>query len=174
MPNLSVTIDTGEAGRLSDLQDQMPSVIRRVMRDSLKTLLTRVQRNTPTGIKPQRLSSRLKRKRGISQVRWVQTGDLKGSWLGQITSDGIEVRANVKKWKYPHILEEGRYPGVGKPRFGKGPGGTIQVSPRTVSGGGGIFSSRAPQGILSPITKDTSFMANITQSIVDQLRAVLG
>jgi hypothetical protein len=173
MPDLKVTIDTGESRRLAELQAQTPAIVQKVLRDALKTLMARVQRDTPVGIKPRKMPSGVKRKKGISQVSWVQTGDLKKSWLGELRGDSIEVKANVTKWKYPWVLEEGKYPGIGKLKYGKGPGGIIQVSPRTVRSGGGIFSSRATQGILSPIVKDESFLTSITQSIINQMREVL-
>lgn len=171
MPDLKVTIDTGEARKLAELQVQTPAIVQRVLRDALKTVMTRVQRDTPVGIKPRKMPSGVKRKKGISQVSWVQTGDLKKSWLGELRGDSLEVKANVSKWKYPWVLEEGKYPGVGKLKYGKGPGGVIQVSPRTVRAGGGIFSSRATQGILSPIVKDAEFLTSIAQSIINQMRA---
>lgn len=170
MPNLSVTIDTGQARRLAELASSMPSTVQLVLRDALQKLMVKIQGATPVGIKYKRMPAGTKRKKGQAQGRWVQSGALKKSWLGKLTGDSLEVVAKVDKWKYPWVLEEGKYPGIGKPRFGMGPGGIIQVSPRTVRENGGIFSRQASGGILGPIVKDDKLLGQITQAIIDQLR----
>jgi hypothetical protein len=171
MPDLNVTIDVGEARRIAALASAVPKVVQLVLRDALKKLMVKIQGATPVGLKYKKMSAGTKRKKGQAQGRWVTSGDLKKSWIGQLTGDSLEVTAHVAKWKYPWVLEEGKYPGIGKLRYGLGPGGIIQVSPRTVQGNGGIFSKQAPRGILGPIVKDEQLLGQITQSIVDQLRA---
>jgi hypothetical protein len=171
MPDLTVRIDTGEARRLANLASAIPSVVQLVLRDALKKLMTKIEGATPVGIKYKKKPASVKRMRGVSQGRWVVSGDLKKSWLGELGPTSIEVTAKVKKSKYPWVLELGKYRGIGKLKYGLGPGGVIQVSPRTAQGkGGGIYSSRATSGILGPIAEDDKLIGSITQSIIDQLR----
>lgn len=133
-----------------------------------RQILQTVRQRTPVGIRYQKASTQA-RKQGKISGRWTASGQLKASWTIERTGTSIEIGTPID---YAQILEEGLYPGIGKPRMGQMPGGQGQVSPRTKYGpSGGIYSSRAVGGILRPILEDKGLMNQVSTLILEQMRA---
>lgn len=169
-----ITWDMSQAEMFRRLPGEAPGILERVLNSVLPTLRTKVEGATPEGIKyqPYKQATKSKHTGKRHKGRWVESGALKKSWLSEIGPNFIRV------WtmgKYAEVLEEGKYPGIGKFRQGLMAGGMGQVSPRTAYGpNGGIYSSRAIGGILAPILQDQTLIDDITSGIKAQFARYLG
>lgn len=81
----------------------------------------------------------------------VDTGRTKRAWSSVSRKGGLSFRNPEVSAK---VLERGLYPGVG---------------PKTVQTGRGIFSTQAPEGILTPIAESQKIKDNISQIFTDSL-----
>lgn len=182
-------ISVRDSGGLERLRSTMPQAIDEALAQIVGTLKAKVQGATPVGI---RYQSYGKTKTGKTITRagkkakdgaehrigfryrgkWVASGELKKSWQEFASSQGNAQAVGVSTdTPYAHILEGGKYKGIGKQRFGLMAGGIAQVSPRTVAGPGGVFSSRAPGGILKPILDNENWRNRVVQTIADRIFA---
>jgi len=145
--------------------DRHPQVINLALEQVLRTLKPAVQHRTPEGIKPVKFKG--KKKRGVTQQRYERSGVLVDSWIARKGDGWVSMATDV-----PHgpIVEEGKFRGVGKPRYGLAAGGPIQVSPRTVAAQGGIYSSRAVGGIIGPLLADQELVGKFTSQVIREIQ----
>ena len=165
----------------------LPQRANSALQEVLQTVLPEIQRRTPVGIryvpfgdnkkgepitKAGKLGKRSpaglegfagKRYRG----KWVASGILKAAWTGEVSGNVLSISNSTA---YGGILESGAYSGIGKFRVGIMPGGLGQVSPRTISTDGGIFSSRAPGGIVGPMVTDENMLNRIVNTVVREIQ----
>ena len=86
----------------------------------------------------------------------VDKGTAKAGWSELYTApEGLSFTNPVA---YMHVLEEGLYPGVG---------------PKTVAYAGGIYSSQAPGGMITPIMEDKALIDGMADEIADKLIRLL-
>jgi hypothetical protein len=154
---------------IQQLNAVLPSAIDRALESIFRTIKPKIQASSPVGIRyvPIKRKASGERRKGVSGTgHYVQSGDLVRSWVFSRTSDSITASTAIP---YADILERGAFPGVGKARTGLMGGHKVSVSPRTVSNNGGIFSSRASEGILSPIVSDQAWLNSVTQTVVREI-----
>jgi len=147
--------------------DRHPQVINSALEQVLRTLHVRIQRDTPVGIKRKGKPKGAKRVKGVSQVRYVASGAMKKSWQSEKGDGYVSVWTDTP---YAGVLEEGKFRGVGKPRYGLGSGGAMQISPRTVAAQGGIYSSRAVGGIIGPLLTDQELVGKFTSQVIREIQ----
>ena len=184
-PALVVEVDDRQ--EFQRLKERMPLSIDAALVTLVAILKDRVDRGTPTGIKYIKFGETKtgkaitkKAKRGSGRRyhgKWEQTAELKRSWVEFFMPAGAEGGVSTIGFSSPlrwaGVLEEGDYPGIGKPRTGIMSGGEGQVSPRTVAAAGGIFSSRAVGGIGGPIAQDQRFVDQVVQTMAKRIFANL-
>lgn len=167
--DIAISISLQGQQTIQQLNMVIPEAVDHAMEQILRTLQPKVRAMTPEGIRYVRIGrkksgERMKGARG--QGRYVPSGEFKNSWQFSRTSDTISVSTATP---YANILEEGTYPGPGKPRMGLLGGARVPVSPRVVANAGGWFSRRAREGILAPIVADVVWLKGVTDTIVAEI-----
>jgi hypothetical protein len=141
--NFTIDVNKESLGLMEKMFAEFPQAADSILRDFAITIRRMLQGRTPVGRKYVRKSDRKSKK----SKAYPPSGALKASWQGP-TKEGNSWTVYTGL-PYAYVLEEGRYPGIGKI-----PAGADWSNPRTVSAAGGIYSSQAPGGMAGPMLAD--------------------
>lgn len=151
---------------LTRLDRLMPAAVKVGVEDMKRQYLTSAKAETPIGYRyvPIKRGKKGGVRRGTGTYK--RSGELHKGWKVEKEDLGFIVFNDTP---YGAVLEAGLYPGVGKK-----PKGFPGNYPRTVSTGGGIFSTQAKKGMLAPLVADDSIIKDAMDLIVEELEKQLG
>jgi hypothetical protein len=145
--SLSFQITPDEDSHLKSLADIIPEAGEKALHDYVRTLYAKLKSRTPKGEKKPR-----KRRRRKGQKKPYVPGTLWKSWQYETGPAYIQFYTEVP---YAHVLEYGKYKGVG---------------PRTEAGEGGIYSKQAVGGMMRPLLDDAGMLDQILERIAKEIR----